>query len=128
MIKIELKRMGADFYEDEVKQVSDMENFRLRPAYADASEDSGTWKLKDREGKWFALDFMLYRPTKYAPEYSLGIDATCYGKDGNESTTYDMAKEYTGTMPPTLANIKKWLEIALGDKVELKLERSRHGA
>lgn len=125
MIKIELKRMGMDFYEDEVKQVSDMENFRLRPAYADASEDSYTWKLKDKKGRWFAMDFMLCRPTKYKPEYRLGMAATCYGKDGNDSKVYVPAKEMSEEMKPTLANIKKWLEMVLGDEVELTIERSK---
>lgn len=124
MITIYLERMGADFYTDKDKRASDMGNFRLRPAYGGLPSIMNYY-LKDRDGHYISGDFRFFRPSKGQegyPEPRLVIDFTDYGTDMRDSRVYDRAKAYSGTVSPTLSNIKGWLEIALGEEVRVILE------
>lgn len=124
MINITLIRMGMDFYDEEDKQTSDMQNFRLRPQLDSPIPSVNDWYLKDKNGHYIAGDFQFLRADDYGVYTDrLGIDFTDYGSDLQDSKVYkynifDDEEE----IAPTLANIKAWLEDVLGDEVNLHLE------
>lgn len=123
MISITLVRMGMDFYNEEDKQASDMENFRLRPQLDSPMPSVNDWYLKDKDGHYITGDFGYWAANKTDnPEPSLTLDFTDHGTDGQDSVVYEMAREYSGTLTPTLDSIKAWLELVLGDEVSLHLE------
>lgn len=130
MVNIELKRMGADFYNEEDKQASDMENFRLRPYYSGSMPGGvSDGYLRDRHGHYIAGDFSFFRPSKGQdgyPEPQLVVDFTDYGPDMKDCKRYLMSEECgAGPLKPTLKNIKDWLELALGEEVNLTLEAEK---
>lgn len=122
MINITLIRMGVNFYDEKDKQASDMENFRLRPQLDNAMPSINDMYLKDKDGHYIAGDFEFHRANKNSPDYRLGISFTDYGEDMQDSVEYEMAREYSGALQPTIASIKSWLELVLGDEVALHLE------
>lgn len=122
MIRITLVRMGMDFYDEKDKQASDMQNFRLRPRLVHPMPSVDDWCLKDKSGHYIAGDFEYWPATKNHSDDRLGIEFTDYGEDMQDSVIYDVAREYSGTLVPTLATIKAWLELVLGDEVDLHLE------
>lgn len=124
MVEIDLERKGVNFYTEEDKKASDMENFRLRPHYA-GLPSVANYYLKDRHGHYISGDFRFFRPSRGQtgyPEPQLAIDFTDYGTDMKDSKRYDMSENYGMSLAPTLKNIKDWLEMALGEEVKLTLE------
>lgn len=116
-----------DFHDEEDKQASDMENFRLRPQLDSSMPSVNDWYLRDKNGHYIAGDFQFLRADQYGVHADrLGIDFTDYGIDMQDVRPYkynffDDEEE----IAPTLANIKAWLEGVLGDEVNLKLEPRR---
>lgn len=120
MLHFELRRMGMDFYDDEDKQASDMENFRLRPV--EVSYDVPTAYFQDKDGHYIAGDFQFWRANEYHPA-TLGWDFTDTGKARQDSVRYRGLDRLSGrVIKPTLAKIKEMLEIMTGEECEVTLE------
>lgn len=116
MINITLVRMGMDFYDEDDKQASDMQNYRLRPRLSSSTSSVNDWYLKDKHGHYIAGDFMFLCADR------LNVDFTDYGTDMKDSKRYNRNVFDDEDVAPTLANIKIWLEDALGEEVSLHLE------
>lgn len=120
MLQFKLRRMGMDFYDDECKQASDMDNFRLRPM--EVSYDVPTAYFQDKNGHYIAGDFQFIRANQNHPA-TLGWDFTDTGADRQDSVRYrGLDKLEMREIKPTLAKIKELLEIITGQECEVSLE------
>lgn len=120
MLHFELRRMGIDFYDEDDKQASDMENHRLRPV--EVSYNVPTQYFQDKNGHYVCGDFQYIRANKYHSA-CLGWNFEDTGRDRTDLVRYRGLDKYEmREIKPTLAKIKELLETITGQECEVVLQ------